>query len=124
MIDKQLLADFRKDFEEAMKSLEQKHGLVISLGGIRYSPDSFEAKLECKEGESREDVNEQEFKKHCSAYGLSPEDFDRRFTYQGDDYIVIGIRPSKRKYPICCQQVSSGVTYGFTADTVKRCLGK
>lgn len=124
MVDRQLLADFRKDFEETMKSLEQKYGLVISLGSIRYSPDSFEAKLECKEGESREDVNEQEFKKYCATYGLSPEDFDRRFAYQGDDYIVIGIRPSKRKYPICCQRVSSSVTYGFTADLVKRCLGK
>ena len=124
MIDKQLLADFRKDFEEKMKDLEQKYGLVISLGGIRYSPDSFEAKLECKEGDSKDEVNEQDFKKYCHMYGLSYDDYDRRFAYQGDDYIIVGVRPSKRKYPICCTQVSSGETYGFTAETVKRCLGK
>ena len=124
MIDKQLLADFRKDFEEKMKDLEQKYGLVIALGSIRYLPDRFEGKLECKEGESREDVNEQDFKKYCSSYGLSPEDFDRRFTYQGHDYIIVGVRPSKRKYPICCQRVDDGDTYGFTAELVRRCLGK
>jgi len=122
MIDKQLLADFRKDFEETVKSLEQKYGLVISLGSIRYSPDSFEAKIECKEGESRDDVNEKEFKIYCKTYGLQPEDYDRRFAFQGKSYVIVGVRPSRRKYPICCQCVEDGKTYGFTASLVKKLL--
>ena len=42
--------------------------------------------------------NPKEFKMYCKSYGLDPEDYDRRFTYDGKDYIIIGIRPSKRKY--------------------------
>lgn len=122
MIDKQMLADFRKDFEDTVKALEQKYGLVISLGSIRYAPDSFEAKIECKEGESREDVNEKEFRIYCATYGLKPEDYDRRFVFQGKHYIIVGVRPSKRKYPICGQCVEDGKTYGFTAELVKRLL--
>ena len=122
MIDTQLLADFRKDFEDAMKGLEQKYGLVVSLGGIRYSPTSFTAKIECKEGDSKDDVNEKDFYANCSKYGLSKDAYDRRFTFQGKSYIIVGIRPSKRRYPICCQCVEDGKTYGFTAELVKKLL--
>ena len=124
MIDRQTLDNFRKDFDKAMEALEQQYGFVIELGRITYTPTSFTGKLEVHEGESKDDVNEQEFKKYCHMYGLSYDDYDRRFTFQGNDYIVVGIRPSKRKYPICCQQVQNGTTYGFTAECVKRALGK
>ena len=124
MIDRQTLDNFRNDFKKAMETLEQQYGFVIELGRITYTPTSFTGKLEVHEGESKDDVNEQEFKKYCHMYGLNYDDYDRRFTFQGKDYIVVGIRPSKRKYPICCQEVQSGTTYGFTAECVKRALGK
>ena len=124
MIDKQTLENFRQDFKQAMQALETKYGFVIELGRITYTATSFTGKLEVNEGDSKDDVNEKDFYKYCSMYGLSKDDYDRRFTFQGNDYIVVGIRPSKRKYPICCQQVQNGTTYGFTAECVKRCLGK
>lgn len=124
MIDKQTLENFRNDFKKAMETLEQQYGFIIELGRITYTPTSFTGKLEVHEGESKDDVNEQEFKKYCRMFGLDESDYDRRFTFQGKDYIVVGIRPSKRKYPICCQEVNSGTTYGFTAEGVKRALGK
>jgi hypothetical protein len=124
MIDRQTVENFHEDFNKAMEALEQKYGLVIELGRITYTATSFTAKLEAKEGDSKDEVNEQDFKKYCHMYGLSYDDYDRRFTFQGKDYIVVGIRPSKRKYPICCQEVQSGTTYGFTAEGVKRALGK
>ena len=124
MIDRQTLTNFRQDFKKAMEALEKQYGFIIDLGNITYSATSFYGKLEVREGDSRDDLNEQEFKKYCKSYGLDPEDYDRRFTYDGKDYIIIGIRPSKRKYPISCQQVQDGTTYNFTADTVRRILGK
>ena len=124
MIDRQTLENFREDFKKAMEDLESKYGFVVELGRITYTATSFTGKLEVHEGESKDDVNEQEFKKHCHMYGLSYDDYDRRFTFQGKNYIVVGIRPSKRKYPICCQCVEDGTTYGFTAEGVKRALGK
>ena len=124
MIDKQTLTNFRKDFAEAVKDLEQKYGFVIELGRISYTATSFNGKLEVREGESKDDANEQDFKRYCRMYGLEASDYDRRFTYGNDEYIVTGIRPSKRKYPICCLCVGNGTTYGFTAECVKRALGK
>lgn len=124
MIDKQIVKQFRDDFNKAMEALEKQYGFVIELGSITYTAMSFTGKLDVREGESRDDVNEQDFKRHCGMHGLSPEDYDRRFTFQGKDYIIVGIMPNKRKYPICCQQVEDGDTYRFTPDCVKRALGE
>ena len=41
MITKPILNEFRVDFNEAMKSLEEKYGFDIKLGRISYSDDSF-----------------------------------------------------------------------------------
>ena len=124
MIDNQTLTNFRQDFKKAMEALEKQYGFIIDLGDITYSATSFTGKLEVREGDSRDDLNEQEFKMYCKMYGLDPEDYDRRFTCDGKDYIIVGIRPSKRKYPISCQQVQDGKSYVFTADLIRRLLGK
>ena len=124
MIDRQTLENFRKDFEKAMEALEKQYGFVIDLNRITYTSTSFTGKLEVHEGESKDEINEQEFKKYCTLYGLSSEDYDRRFTYDNKDYIIVGIRPSKRKYPISCQQVQDGKSYAFTVDLIKRLLNK
>ena len=124
MIDKQTLTNFRQDFKKAMEALEKQYGFIIDLGNITYSATSFSGKLEVHEGDSRDDLNEQEFKTYCKMYGLDYDDYDRRFTYDGKDYIIIGIRPSKRKYPISCQQLQDGKSYAFTVDLIKRLLNK
>ena len=124
MIDNQTLTNFRQDVKKGVEALEKQYGFIIDLGDITYSATSFTGKLEVREDDSRDDLNEQEFKMYCKMYGLDPEDYDRRFTYDGKDYIIIGIRPSKRKYPISCQQVQDGKSYVFTADLIKQVLGK
>ena len=123
MIDKEMLRNFRKDFAEAVKDLEQQYGLVIELGKITYDVDSFEGKITAKEGDSKEDINQAEWNKHCGTYGLRPEDFDKRITLTDrgvtQDYIITGIRPNKRKYPICLKRVSDGTNWGWTPGPVR-----
>ena len=122
MINKQMIQDFRKDFTEAVKDLEKKYGVVIELGNIQYAADNFEAKLQVTEGEDQYDVNRKAFIRNCGAYGLNQEDFDRRFTYKNKEYVIIGINPNKRKYPIACKCLTDNITYNFPIDLLKRYL--
>ena len=64
MIDRQTLDNFRQDFEKAMEALEKQYGFIIDLGSITYSATSFYGKLEVHEGDSRDDIKEQELKKY------------------------------------------------------------
>ena len=124
MIDKETLRNFRNDFAEAVKDLEQQYGIVITLGRITFDATSFSGKLEAKEGESKDQVNEDIFNKECKKYGLDPEDYDRRFTYQGKEYTITGIYSRSNKYPICCLCLTDNKTYRFTAKGVRQAIGK
>ena len=121
MINKQMLNDFRADFTEAMKALEQKYGLIIELKTIHFGYDSFDGKLEAKEGASKEDVSKREFEKNCSAVGLLPEDYGQIFTQQGKLYKIIGIDLAKRKYPIIIEDIN-GKRMRCTVDFVRNAM--
>ena len=46
MITKRTCEDFRNDFTTAVKALEQKYGLTISLGTIKFNEVVIKAKIE------------------------------------------------------------------------------
>ncbi len=121
MIDKKMLNDFRADFAEAMKALEQKYGLVIELKTIHFSYDSFDGKLEAKEGASKEDVFKKEFERDCVAVGLVPEDYGQIFTQQSKQYKIVGIDLAKRKYPIIIEDIN-GKRMRCTVDFVRKAM--
>lgn len=119
-IDKQMLQQFRQDFQEAVKDLESKYGIVISLGKITYGHDDFTAKLEAKSGDSKDEVMKREFEENCLYFGLDPEDYGQVFSEKGKDYKIIGIDLAKRKYPVIIQELSTGKTLRCTVDYIKQ----
>lgn len=49
---------------------------------------------------------------------MQPSDYRRTFRQNGEIFRVIGINPSRPKYPISAERVSNGRGYKFTADIV------
>ena len=100
MIDVKLLEEFKGDFKKLIKELENKYELVIELGTIHYSSNSFSVKIEAKEGSDKDDVLEREFRTYCYKYGLKPSDYGRQVYVGAKKYTIVGIAPSRSKYPI------------------------
>ena len=124
MINRQTVRDFQKDVLEALKDVETKYGVVIDLPNLQFSAEAIYAKLVAKEGEDKADVNQQEWNQYCKYFGLDKEDFDRMFTWKTRKYVIVGVRPSKRKYPIACRCVENGETYNFPISIIQQCLNK
>ena len=49
-INKETLPLFRKDFSDAVRKLEEKYEVKISLGMITYSENTFSCKMEVRNG--------------------------------------------------------------------------
>jgi len=49
--DKLTVSLFRKDFQEAIKGLEEKYGCNISLGTLRYDANEVRGKMIAQKGE-------------------------------------------------------------------------
>lgn len=52
-INQTTLSQFREDFQEAVKKLEEKYGVVIEAGRITYEASRFQFKVEVKNGLSK-----------------------------------------------------------------------
>lgn len=110
-ITKSTLRNFRTDFQEAVKDLEKKYGIVIEIKGMTYRPNDFSMKILVQNGNSKEDVAKATFEKYCRQFGLSPYDYGREFTDNGVIYQIIGIDPNRRKNCIIVRAVKTGTQY-------------
>ena len=70
---------------------------------------------------SKMEVN---FKKYAELYGLQKDDLQRpmQCPRTGEVYLVCGINPKAKKYPILCKKISTGVVYKFSETMVKHNL--
>ena len=62
--------------------------------------------------------------KYCSYYGLSKDDLGKKITLDGDEYVITGMKPSRRKFPIVIQSLNSDKSMLATIDSVRKALGK
>ena len=60
-ISKGSLMGFRKDFKEAMASLEEKYDITVLLGSMTYNADGFSSRLEVKNSRDPEIIARNDF---------------------------------------------------------------
>ncbi|MDD4779199.1 MAG: hypothetical protein PHT02_01155 [Tissierellia bacterium] len=122
MLTKKEFEMFRKETEEALKSIAEKYGATIKAGKIKYTNNSFNLDLQVVKkdigGKSFEQV---EFEKYCVFYGIRPEDYNREVTYNGKIYNLVGFKPNSSKYPILLK-CEDGKTYKWGTDLIKLLL--
>jgi hypothetical protein len=68
------------------------------------------------------DTAGEDFKRHASRYGLKPTDLGRTFRQRRSVFTIIGLVPSRPKYPITVEN-QNGKRYKFPAAKVVALLG-
>lgn len=115
---------FRKDFDQAMKQLQETYGVDIQLGTIRFTDMKFSSKLTVtKTGTNRsgKTADQISFERNAFFVGLENEDFNREFTDRGITYKIVGINPRARKNPILLE-TTDGKKYSANSTMIKRLL--
>jgi len=119
---------FRRDFNKAMLSLEQKYDVAIELGALRYDPidQFFRGKIEAYSdagphttqaaGISREQAK---FERECRAVGATPDMYGKRFTVQGSEFTLTGVKPRGKKYKFIGTGKRGG-RYKFTRNILQQ----
>jgi hypothetical protein len=115
------IKSFRTDFAEAVKYLESKYGVKISLGNITYTTTDFTTKLIVQNGATNEDAEKIAFEKdvlYFTNYGLTKNDYNKEFIVQGKKYYLVGFKKRARKKPFVIKDVT-GTKYVCTSETLK-----
>lgn len=91
--------NFKKDFMEAVKVLEDKYDVSISFGNnISYTENFFRTKIEVTNGSNAEDAEKVTFERNIlgNKYGITPNDYGKEFAIKGEKFTLIGFRPRAR----------------------------
>ena len=114
-----MLREFRADFKETVKSLEEKYGIAVTINNISYTKDSFHFKTECCEVKAGENKEEADFKKYCRLYDFTEEDYNKSFTtFNGKRYTLIGFNPKAPKFPYLIKD-DNGKVFRGTKEQIK-----
>ena len=118
-IDSPALTMIRRALEPALRELGEKHGITIAVGRGSYGGETGTLKLELAtlgENGEVESPAAKDFKAHAELFGLKATDLGRRFVSNGSEFVISGLKPRNRKYPIIATKVSDGKTFKFSED--------
>jgi len=122
MITKQKIQEMRKDINEALKAVAEKHNCTISGGNANYTTDSFSIKLSVVEKSSDGSTVTKEqldWKSNAKFFGLDVELLGKSVKLNdGTNYEIIGLKPRSRKYPVLGKNLSNGKTFKLPAESV------
>lgn len=118
IIDRELLRAVRRDLDEAMRVIGKKHDLLIKCGNGRFTETTATLKVDMVVAELGADlstpmVSPKEVKyraawpRYASSLNMPLEWLDCEFTnHDGERYIIIGITPTRPKYPVVTKRLS------------------
>src|ERR1700727_2462224 len=120
--DRMTLQGIALEINDALAPLAEKYGIVITCGGGDYveTNATLSVKLSVRDASGGVITRERsEFERYAAAYGLSPDDFERDFTFNGHRFTITGLKPERPKYPILAIKHCDGKMYKLSADVVK-----
>lgn len=115
--DSKTLDTLRSELQKVINEYTNDTGLSIRVGNMKYSSDTIEIKLIgaiVSDGSNNKYAKEAaDFRKYANLYGLNVNHLGQTFS----DYTILGLVPSRRKYPILCEK--NGGSILITLETYK-----
>ena len=120
----------RDQIDAAIKKVGEEHGLLLSIGSIRYTATSFKTTLTvCVADADDAQVTENakfkaDFINSAAMFGFKQSDFGREFEdAHGVRYKIVGLKPRSRN-ALLAERISDGKLWKINPDTAKRYFAK
>ena len=110
---------FRRDIEETIKQVAEKHNVKLSTGKIKYGQYDFTMELKAIKTDLDVDIEQEEFEKYCNLFGFEKSDYKRELKMQGKSYYLVGFNLNSPKNN-CTILSLDGKRYRTNDETVKR----
>lgn len=90
---------FVRDFIEAMKILEEKYSIKLSLSNFKYENNRFSAILQSQRIIDGKTIDQIDFEQNCRFVNLQKSDYNRKFCKFNKEYRLVGINLDSPSYP-------------------------
>ncbi len=124
-MDKLLGRIIVQEIKEALVQVAANRKVSFESLGFQYTNTSFVMKLEVSEIAPNGKAQTRErtmFETYASTFGLKATDIDKEFRVAGARYVITGLNPNARRFPIQEDRIPDGKGFKFTPDVVKAAL--
>jgi len=106
--------------ENALKSIEKQFGVSIRRKSWSFTVNHLTLKLECSIVKNGKAISKEaeDFKHYACLYELAADDLGKTFNFQGQSWVITGLKSKSHKYPILASK-GDGHTFKFPANIVK-----
>jgi hypothetical protein len=125
--DKANLRLLTNDIQLSLRQLSADYGISLTYKSARFSPSNVSIKLEGATINASgvvETKERKDWKLFASYYGLKESWLDKAFVNAGEQFVVVGLAPRKRKFPVLATCVSTQKRFKFPVETIKALLAK
>ena len=125
-LDKSTVRYIKKRLDNVLKPLAEELGVVIEIGNCTYQKSNcrFQLKVSIVDSDGKAITEEIEsFRGNAQLFGFEPDDLGREFVFRKQQYVISGLNPKSRKYPVLARS-DNGKDYKFTCRTVLEALGR
>lgn len=129
MITRQIAKSFNEDLRSSLKPLEDKYGIKINFGTLRFSDVEMKTTLTAEVLNVTEtngsviEKRQSDFNMWCFLAGLKAEDYGKVFVHNGKTYKIIGIKPRAKKNNVMLEH-NGNSTYTASDYIVRRLIGR
>lgn len=105
-----------------LKPIEEEFGVSVQTRGGTFDTTYYKPKVEftvVSAGGTIETPERRDYIALCELYGLKKEYLDKEFLFNGDPYVITGLKPRKKKFPIVAKNINNQKSYCFNESTVK-----
>lgn len=112
---------------ELLEALQELFGddLDISRGKVKYTDEGFKMEIAvypANDGPKMTPATEA-FHQFADVWGFDRSWLGETFLVDGQQFRLVGFKPSNRKYPVLAERTAGGGTYKFTRAIVRRAFG-
>lgn len=115
-ITKKTAQNFRADFMEAMKALEEKYSVEVNLGNITFNDNEIRSKVTAVR--KSENGTDEAANRRLRLNSGGKIEYGRILTINGERYEMKDYNNRAPRYPFLGTNIRTGQTYKFPASAV------
>lgn len=122
-IDRAKARAIQDELAEAVRPILEAHGLKVAKGRASYDVGMFRFTVEAH-STGDNDPKVVDWGRYAEGFGLPKGALGREMTYGSKRFRIVGLLPSRRRFPVVATRLDDGKELLLEAESVKRALAR